>query len=129
MPESAGWGIGAGSGASDSPGSPKYRAPPPQLKLPPGLEARKLVYTEEQGKPVEYPGVLRPAGFVWRRPSRFRLVRYTDVGNPVTVCFVLGNEGQLKSVIGEQIVLFGRKYWVQGVREPVVAAERIVRQP
>jgi len=96
-----------------------------RLELPAG-PLNRLVPSEEQGKDVSYHAVLRPAGFVWRRPSRYRLVQRDKRGRSVTLCFVTGEEAKLASFVGRRLFLRGRQYWVQGVRHPVVVPEKIV---
>ncbi len=87
-----------------------------------------LVPLEGQGERVEIEGVVRRAGFLIGRPSPYRLIQYR--GNVrETVCFIRGNERQLEALMGENVILSGRKYWVQGVRHPVVVAEQLVHRP
>lgn len=92
--------------------------------VPPDL---RLVPLEGQGRSVRYEGILKPAPFLINRPSAFRLVRKEGV-QLVTVCYVRGNTAQLQSLLDQSLVIYGREYWVQGVRQPVVLLERIERQ-
>ncbi len=96
------------------------------IVLPRELRNRNLIDFEEQGKLVEYKGVLRPSGFVWRRPSEYRLVRRGSSGRAVTVCYVIGDSSVLKDREGHTIIVYGRQYWLQGIRQPVVAARQLV---
>lgn len=85
----------------------------------------KLVPLEGQGRTVQREGVLRMAGFVIGRPSRYRLVRY--VGSRIeTICYVRGNNAQLNQFLGHRMTVRGREFWVQGVRQPVVIPDQIV---
>jgi len=95
--------------------------------LPPSLSDKKLVAAKEQGKQVNCFGVLRPAGFVWRRPSKFRLVKHDEHGDAVTICYVLGDKEELEALSGNKIAIYGHEYWVQGVKYPVVYPNRILR--
>lgn len=91
-------------------------------RVPPDLD---LIPVEGQGRSVQREGVLRLAGIVIGRPSRFRLVRYD--GNRVeTLCYVRGNNSQLNSFLGQRLLIRGREYWVQGVKQPVLIPEQIV---
>ncbi len=86
----------------------------------------KLVPLEGQGRVVSYEGELKPAPFMFGRPSKFRVTR--QVGNQLqTICYVRGNSRQLNSLLNERLLLRGREYWVQGVRQPVLVLERIER--
>ena len=86
----------------------------------------KLVPLEGQGRLVSHEGLLKPAPFMFGRPSKFRMAR--QVGNQLqTICYVRGNSRQLNSLLNERLVVRGREYWVQGVRQPVVVLERIER--
>ncbi len=117
---------------TDVPAAPEsIRMPPPAPQ--PMLEAGaqpprdlKLVPLEGQGRLVEREGELKPAPFVFGRPSKFRLARRE--GNQLkTVCYVRGNTGQLNSLMNESLIISGREYWVQGIRQPVLVPERIER--
>lgn len=96
--------------------------------MPQALASRRLVASKEQGRVVEYVGLLRPAGLVWGRPSRYRLVMRDDAGRALTLCYVLGNEAQLERIVGRTLHVTGREYWVQGVRTSVVVPEQIIRK-
>lgn len=98
--------------------------PPLTPSVPPDLH---LVPLEGQGRSVRREGELKPAPFLFNRPSAFRLVRKEGV-QLVTVCYVRGNTAQLNSLLNEELIIYGREYWVQGVRQPVVLLERIERR-
>ena len=75
-------------------------------------------------------GLLRPAGrAVWRRPSRYRLVQRDNQGRALTVCYVIGDGSQLENLLGKNLLVGGKEYWVQGVRHPAITAERITIRP
>lgn len=101
-----------------APPPPEVRPPPPDLDLIP---------LRGQGDAVEVEGVLRPAGFVLGRPSRYRLVRFKGHITE-TICYVRGNERQLETLVGQRLLIRGREYWVQGVRHPVLVPEQIVHR-
>lgn len=92
--------------------------PPPDLRLVP---------LEGQGRQVQREGELKPAPFVFGRPSKFRLVK-REGAQLATVCYVRGNSEQLTSLLNQRLLVRGREYWVQGVRQPVVVLERIERR-
>lgn len=98
---------------------------PPPSPPPSDLD---LIPLEGQGERVERTGTLRPAGFVFGRPSRYRLTRQR--GHSIeTICYVKGNEAQLQSLLGHQLEISGQEYWVQGARYPVLLPEQIVLKP
>ena len=110
---------------------PKPRAP----KQPPRRAAavasagspakHRLVASAEQGRQVAVSGVLCRAGWVWRRPSGYRLVKQGEGQRPVTVCYVLGEDARLAPLAGQTLQVRGRQYWLQGVRYPVVTPDAI----
>ncbi len=101
---------------------PVTASTPEEPAVPPDL---KLIPLDGQGKVVQREGVLRLAGFVIGRPSRYRLVR--QEGNRIeTLCYVRGNNAQLSSFVGRHLMIRGREYWVRGVRDPVVVPDQII---
>jgi hypothetical protein len=96
------------------------------MKIPAALKVEMLVEEKEQGKGVQYEGVLGSAGLVWRKPSKFRLIKTDAKGHIVAACYILGDESYLASLKGKTLLVYGREYWVQGVQYPVVAADQIV---
>lgn len=84
-----------------------------------------LIPLAGQGEQVIREGVLRPAGFVFGRPSRYRLTRQR--GHTIeTICYIKGNKAQIQSLLGHDLKIEGREYWVQGARYPVLIPEKIV---
>jgi SH3-like domain-containing protein len=105
-------------------------APPPSVQAPAAVgppSDLRLVPLEGQGRLVKREGELKPAPFLFGRPSSFRLVRKEGV-QLVTVCYVRGNSAQLQSLLNESLIVHGREYWVQGVKQPVIVLERIERR-
>jgi len=87
----------------------------------------KLVSSKEQGRIIEHSGVLRRAGFfVWRQPSKYRLVVHNNLGEAVTLCHLVGSESQLAPLTDKSVTVYGKEYWVQGVRQPVVIPDKIL---
>jgi len=95
----------------------------PVVKPPPaGLV---LIPFEGQGRSVQQDGVLKHAGNLLGRPSRFRLVN--PGGNQLgTLCYVYGNNAQLETFVGRRLLIRGREYWVRGVQYPVVVPDQII---
>jgi SH3-like domain-containing protein len=86
----------------------------------------KLVPLEGQGRVVQREGELKSAPFSFGRPSKFRLAR-REGNQYVTICYLRGNSKQLDSLLNERLIVRGREYWVQGVRQSVLVLERIER--
>ncbi len=95
-----------------------------RLELP---ETWKLVPLEGQGRRVEHEGILRSVGFLFAKPTKYRLVQYVH-NQPHDVCFLWGDDTQLSSMMGEYLIISGREYWLRGVRQPVLVVERIIRR-
>ena len=104
---------------------PESAQPPVLARAPPS--DLNLVPLAGQGREVIREGELKPAPFLFGRPSPFRLVRREGVQQH-TVCYVRGNTAQLNSLLNESLIVHGREYWVQGVKQPVVVLERIERR-
>lgn len=100
--------------------SPVIERPAPE---PPSDLA--LIPLEGQGEAIQVEGVLRPAGFVFGRPSRYRLTHQR--GNTIeTIAYIRGNQTQLQSLLGHELRIDGHRYWVQGARHPVIVPERMI---
>ncbi len=81
-----------------------------------------------QGRPAIYEGTLTKGSFLLIRPSQFRIVS-RGRGRVTTLCYVMGSEPQLDSLIGREITIHGKEYWLQGTRHPVITTERITVHP
>lgn len=92
-------------------------------KAPPDLD---LIPSLGQGQWKQYDGTLRPRGFFFRTPSRFRLVSYDKNGRSTTVCYVKGNNDQLSTLINRPMIISGHEYWVKRQNYPILIPERIV---
>ena len=86
----------------------------------------KLVPLEGQGRLVQREGEIKSAAFSFGRPSKFRLAR-REGSQYVTICYLRGNSKQLESLLNERLIVSGREYWVQGVKQSVLVLERIER--
>jgi len=84
-----------------------------------------LIQTMEQGKTVDYEGVVNYASFVLKRPSKYILVVQDQNGRLVDSCYVMGKESQFEALVGRQVRVSGKEYWVQGVRYSVLVPDRI----
>jgi len=113
------------STATGEAGKPEAARPRPAAPSSEVLLRRKLVPSGEQGRFVDVAGALRRAGWVWNRPSGYRLVKHDNRRRPFTVCYVLGDAARLDPLVGRSLRISGRRYWVQGVRYPVVAPQTI----
>ncbi len=102
--------------------TPPPPAPQQPVKAPAGID---LVPLEGQGKTVEVKGELRPAPYLFSRPTPYRLTR-REGGAYITVCYLRGNKAQLEGLRGKQLRITGRQFWAQGVREPIVTVDAIL---
>jgi len=85
------------------------------------VQKLKLVSRAPQGKSIVVYGVIRPAGFLpLRRPSSYRLVITGSNKAAKTGCYLIGDRDLIAGAVGKSVKVIGKKYWVQGVREPVV---------
>ncbi len=96
-------------------------APPP-----PDLGERGLVPLEGQGEAIEREGVLHKASlFDWGRLSNYCLTDRVR-GRPVTVCYIRGNNAQLKQLEGRRMKVKGEGFWVKGGAKPVIVPRQIM---
>lgn len=123
----------AESGVASAPTAPVTPAPMPvaapvpaqadPFAPPPGLD---LIATTGQGRWREVEGIMQAKSFFARAPSDFRLISCDDNKNSETICFVKGNQAQLKALMYRRLVVSGREYWVKRQKYPVIVPERIV---
>jgi hypothetical protein len=68
-------------------------------------------------------GRVRTTVLVLGRPSRYHLVDTTGEGE--TICYLRGNDSQLRTFVDRKLRIRGRQFWVQGNRHPVVVIDQI----
>lgn len=73
---------------------------------------------KQQGRSMEFRGVLRAAS-----GKLYKLVD-PDTGRSV-ICFVRGNQEQMKRLDGETVTVIGPTYWAKGMTTPVVRPDTI----
>jgi hypothetical protein len=90
--------------------------------LPPGF---RLLGHLPQGHVVRMEGVVRPVGIGLFRPTDHRLIpKNTNVPGHTTA-YLVSNEVNLSRHIGRNVVLSGVRFWLMGVREPVVVVQSV----
>jgi len=104
--------------------------PPPAEaeRIPAGITKSRLDLDLVQGRKGSYRGTLARSGMTSTTPSRFRLV-VAEGRSKKHVCFVLGQEEQLTSLLNRDMTIDGGVYWFKYSDSPVVLAERIRLQP
>ncbi len=85
----------------------------------------RLAPVDNQGRVVIREGRVRTVVFMFRQPSRFHLVT-TKGYHSETLCFLRGNDAQLKTMEGRRLRIKGREYIVQGSRYPMVVVDQIM---
>ena len=91
--------------------------------VPVKLEEMGLVPMEGQAKVETMTGKLRwTSDLLIKRPSELRLAR-TEAGRSVTSCYVFAERSQMESLIGRQLEIRGKVYWLRGVRYPVLVPD------
>ena len=98
------------------------------ITVPSTLQGQTLSDSHAQGARRTFTGILSKTGWVWRSPSAFRLIERDARGRAVTVCYVTGNDAQLKPLLGRELTIVGREFWLTGAAYPAVSAERITRR-
>jgi len=89
------------------------------------LDESDLIGGMEQGKHVEYEGTLNYSSFVLKRPSKYILIVVDEKGHILDSCYVLGREAEFEALVGRQVSVSGKQYWLQGVRYSVIAQDHI----
>lgn len=90
------------------------------------IDMSKLQKDVVQGALVKRAGVLKPSGFVWRNPGKYRLVVYDKWDRAVTICYIIGEQRRLESMEDEDVYVVGHEYWIYGLKNPVVVIDRII---
>jgi SH3-like domain-containing protein len=98
----------------------------PVTNLPSGVSQGDLVQGVDQGRRVQVRGRLRTSGFLFRRNPAFRLTEDTRTGEMQTVCYIQGDTQQLTSLKDKPMLIWGREYWVNGLRHSLVIPEKII---
>ncbi len=93
-------------------------APVRRTKVAFSIDKNKLVSSVPQGQMVELRGVLRDSGLLFKRGLDYRLVG-SGLGRSANLCYVAGGR-DWSSLVGQDVVIKGRKYILRGVRRPVV---------
>ena len=100
--------------------------PPDPAPLPPDLGQKGLVPLEGQGETMEREGVLRKTWLLdFGRASNYCLMD-VERGRPVTVCYIRGNNAQLKEWEGRRMKVKGEGYWIKGSAKPVIVPRQIM---
>jgi SH3-like domain-containing protein len=96
---------------------------------PAGTRApNRLAADKPQGERVVVEGSLTRSVLVWRRPSRYAIVGRDERGRAETLCYLQDDWQRLVPLIGKPVRAIGIRYWVQGVRNPVVVVESITAE-
>jgi len=99
-----------------------------ELQIPDVVQKLKLVARATQGKRIVVSGKICSAGFFpLRRPSRYRLLISSGASPSKTGCYLIGDINRIAAFSGKNVRVVGKKYWVQGVREPVVLVSEFCR--
>ncbi|MFO7534361.1 MAG: SH3 domain-containing protein [Kiritimatiellia bacterium] len=107
------------------PVEPAKPAETAESNVPPDLGERGLVPLSGQGEVMEREGVLRRTSFLdFGRVSNYCLADRVR-GRPMTVCYVRGNNAQLKEFEGRRLKIKGQGYWVKGGAKPVIVPKQI----
>ncbi len=93
--------------------------------VPTSLTAMGLIPVKGQGDVSDYTGKLRwTSDLLIKRPSELRLVSIGP-GRSVTTCYIYAERKQLEDLIGRDLHVQGRVYWLQGVRYPVLIPDAV----
>lgn len=101
---------------------PAPSTPPPEVQAPVGLD---LVPLRGQGTSSSRRGEVKAFLLKAGSPSRFILRR----PDGTTLCYLLGNEEQLRSVAGKTVIVRGRDFWVTGEDLPVTEVQQLNVMP
>ena len=98
-----------------------------KVPIPSIMKKRNLVASSKQGERVQYSGVMSSVGFIWGKPADYRLMKTDNKGRSVTICYLLDNGLDIAHMQGRRVVVYGREYWVQGVRYSIVLPEKVIK--
>jgi hypothetical protein len=98
----------------------------PVAPVPPDLNEQGLVPLAGQGEPMEREGTLHKTSFFdFGKISNYCLIDW-ERGRPVTVCYIRGNNAQLKTFDGRRLRIKGEGYWLKGSTKPVLVPRQIM---
>ena len=96
-----------------------------QALLPSGA---RLVRQAPQAEFVRVQGIIRPAGIGLFRPAAYRLVSDGHVPGG-TRAYLISDAVPLRRVTGQRATISGIRFWLIGVREPVIVVQSIRLSP
>jgi len=91
-------------------------------QLPPGF---RLVGHAPQGQVVRLEGIVRPVGFGLFRPTQYRLATGAAQSPIRTIAYLLPDTFSLQRQIGRPVAVTGLRFWLMGVRDPVIVIQSI----
>jgi uncharacterized protein YgiM (DUF1202 family) len=98
-------------------------------RIPAELGNREMQPGIPQGTRVAITGVIQPAPFAWRRPSRYCLRTDLPGGMAYSVRYLVADADSLFRMMGRMVRVEGGEYWLAGVRTPVIVALAIRELP
>jgi hypothetical protein len=97
----------------------------PAVAPPPDMKESEMVPLPGQGETMEFEGALHKTSFFdFGRVSNYCLVKWDD-GRPTTVCYIRGNNAQLKTFEGRRLRIKGDGYWIKDSAKPVLIPRQI----
>ena len=100
--------------------------PLPNVETPEGLT---LVPLRGQGTLSKRRGIVRAYLLAGSSPSRFVLIREEEDNDGKTLCYLIGDEEELKQAAGKRVTLSGNDFWVAGQRLPVTKVDELTIMP
>jgi uncharacterized protein YgiM (DUF1202 family) len=93
--------------------------------LPEGLKESQLAAVLGQGAVLERQGVLERVPMAIFRGVEYRLVEVVD-GRRVTTCYLRGRDAEMTGLMGKQIKVKGRAWWLSGEKSPLLYPDEMV---
>ena len=91
-------------------------------------EVARLVREAPQGESVQMQGIVRPTGLGLFRPARYRLVS-SGPYPALTAAYLIADTIPLERLVGRDMIITGRRFWLIGVRHPVVVLTAVQNAP
>jgi len=119
--------VESASAASDV--AVEGQTPVRQVQPLDGLQGRALKPGIPQGRSVRIAGIVQPASFSFRRPSRYFLRVDLPGNKSYTVRYLVADRQVLFGMMGRYVRVEGREYWLDGNEIPVLVADRVIDEP
>lgn len=89
------------------------------------IDKKRLITSAPQGESIKISGVLHKSNLIWKRGINYRLVGKRE-SRSSNICYLTKNSN-LSGLVGQKVIIHGRKYWLHGFKLPVIVPSSVSR--